>query len=297
MNLDLIDTFLDLLETGNFRRTSERLETTQPAVSGRIKTLERAVGAQLFHRGKMGTVPTPSGIRFEKHARALKASWAHARHDIGGLEQHDGPLRVSAQFGLTGTLLLDWIGEIRATNKRLALHLEASHSTQIVADVADGKADIGLMCAPQNLPDLNIEEIGAARLVMISTEFEYLAEVTPEKYIQATYSTYIERIHSEVLPHLTQSAITVGHEELAVGFIRRCGGTTYLPEHILGALADSGVSARRVKGAPEIQQPVYVVTQRRRKHDPFVNLAIRALRTVVQRDCIDTARRETPTDN
>ncbi|WKL39445.1 LysR family transcriptional regulator (plasmid) [Sinorhizobium meliloti] len=48
MNLDLIDTFLDLLETGNFNRTAERLETTQSTISGRVKALEQAVGAKLF---------------------------------------------------------------------------------------------------------------------------------------------------------------------------------------------------------------------------------------------------------
>ncbi|RVP38817.1 LysR family transcriptional regulator, partial [Sinorhizobium meliloti] len=45
MNLDLIDTFLDLLATGNFNRTAERLETTQSTISGRVKALEQAVGA------------------------------------------------------------------------------------------------------------------------------------------------------------------------------------------------------------------------------------------------------------
>lgn len=51
MNLDLIDTFLDLLETGNFNRTAERLETTQSTISGRVKALEQAVGAKLFSAG------------------------------------------------------------------------------------------------------------------------------------------------------------------------------------------------------------------------------------------------------
>jgi hypothetical protein len=37
MQVDLIETFLDLMETRNFNRTAERLNITQSTVSHRIK--------------------------------------------------------------------------------------------------------------------------------------------------------------------------------------------------------------------------------------------------------------------
>jgi DNA-binding transcriptional LysR family regulator len=128
MNLDLIDTFLDLLETGNFNRTAERLETTQSTISGRVEALEQAVGAKLFQRGRAGAIPTPSGLRFEQHARALKAGWAHARRDIGGLERYEGSLRVSGQFSLMRTLFLGGsrhhLSYIERENPRAAVHVD-----------------------------------------------------------------------------------------------------------------------------------------------------------------------------
>lgn len=286
MNLDLLDTFLDLLETGNFRRTSERLDTTQPAVSGRIKTLERAVGAQLFHRGRAGAVPTSAGIRFEKHARAIKAGWAHAQHDIGGLEHYEGPLRVSGPFGLIRTLVLDWIAELHIANERLELVLHSGHSSGVMADLADGRTDIGIVFAPKCLPDLSIEQIGVERLVMVSTEFDRLTDVTSRSYIRARYTTDLERAHSALLPDLARSAIAVDHEEIAIGIMNRRGGTTYLPEHTVSTLVNSGVTVRLVQGAPEIRQPFYVVTHRHRKNDPLIDMAIHALRTVIQRDAL-----------
>ena len=47
MNLELLETFLDVLETRNFNRTAERLGTTQSTVSMRIRALEAAVGRAL----------------------------------------------------------------------------------------------------------------------------------------------------------------------------------------------------------------------------------------------------------
>lgn len=283
MNLELIDTFLDLLETRNFNRTAERLETTQSTISGRVKSLEQAVGAKLFERGRAGAIPTPSGVRFEQHARALKAGWTHARRDVGGLERFEGSLRVSGQFTLMRTLFLDWIAELHAMHERLSLHLEADYSIQIVTDLANGAIDIGVLFAPKFLPDLHIEEIGAERFVMVSTEFRTIAEVTAERYIQASYTAYIERAHAELLPHLAHPALTVGYEELAIGAMKRFGGTTYLPIHAFEYLAGSGVSAQMVADAPEILQPVYVATQRRRRHEWLVTKAIRALKDAAQR--------------
>ena len=41
MQIDLIETFLDLCETRNFNRTAERLGVTQSTVSGLLKAMER----------------------------------------------------------------------------------------------------------------------------------------------------------------------------------------------------------------------------------------------------------------
>lgn len=283
MNLELIDTFLDLLETRNFNRTAERLETTQSTISGRVKSLEQAVGARLFERGRAGAIPTPSGVRFEQHARALKAGWTHARRDVGGLERYEGSLRVSGQFTLMRTLFLDWIGELHATHKRLSLHLEADYSMQIVTDLANGAIDIGVLFAPKFLPDLNIEEIGMERFVMVSTEFDHVDDVTADRYIQASYTAYIERAHAELLPHLTRPALAVGYEELAIGVMKRFGGTAYLPVHAVEYLASTGISAKSVRDAPEIFQPVYVATQRRRRHELLIVQAVRSLKGIAAR--------------
>lgn len=280
MNLDLLDTFLDLIETRNFNRTAERLGTTQSTVSARIRSLEHAVGARLFERGRGGAAPTSSGLRFEQHAHALKAAWHQARRDAGALEKYGGSLRVSAQFSLMRTLLLDWTGALYSSRERLALHIEADYSTQIVADLANGDIDIGVLFAPKYLPDLRIEELGTERFVMVSTDAGTLSEVAPERYIHTGYTSYFDRAHAELLPHLARPPLTVGYEELAVAFLQRHGGTTYLPAHLQRQLARSGMAIRLVTNAPEIMQPVYVAIQRRRSHEAPIKRALDSLKQV-----------------
>jgi DNA-binding transcriptional LysR family regulator len=82
MQIDLLDTFLDLAETRSFHRTAEKLGITQSTVSARVAALEQAVGSRLFDRSRAGTDLTPEGRRFEPHARALRHEWNEAKRRI-----------------------------------------------------------------------------------------------------------------------------------------------------------------------------------------------------------------------
>ncbi|MEO1154604.1 MAG: LysR family transcriptional regulator [Pseudomonadota bacterium] len=83
MQIELIETFLDLCATRNFNRTAERMGVTQSAVSGRVKALERALECRLFTRSRSGTELTTEGLRFEPLWRAASwpvGRWANAQH-------------------------------------------------------------------------------------------------------------------------------------------------------------------------------------------------------------------------
>ena len=52
MQIDLLDTFLDLAETRSFHRTAERLRITQSTVSARVTALEQAKALRAQAPGK-----------------------------------------------------------------------------------------------------------------------------------------------------------------------------------------------------------------------------------------------------
>jgi hypothetical protein len=61
MQLDWLETFLDLCETRSFTRTADRLRVTQSTVSARIRALESALGCRLLQRSRAGTALTTEG--------------------------------------------------------------------------------------------------------------------------------------------------------------------------------------------------------------------------------------------
>jgi DNA-binding transcriptional LysR family regulator len=281
MHLDAIETFLDLIESRSFRTTAERLGITQSTVSARVKALEQSLGSQLFLRGRSGARPTAAGRRFEDHARSMKASWGLARQELGALDRFKGSLRIAAQVSFADTLLSEWMDAISAAIPRIALHVEADYSPQMVVDLAFGNLDIGLVYAPRFVPEIQYRQLMTQSFKLVSSTAARLADIEPQSYIRPGYTPIIEKAHSELLPELSRPRMSVGLDVLTVERLRRRGGAGYVPSYIAQRLSAEGI-AREVIDAPAIEQPVFAATRIRRKLDPNVSRALAILDAIIR---------------
>lgn len=288
MQLDLIETYLDLIESRSFHLTAERLGITQSTVSSRIKTLEAELGSLLFQRGRSGAAPTAAGRRFEEHARAIKASWSLARQELGALDRHDGALRIACTVSLADSLLSDWMDRIIAANPRLALHVEADYSPQMINDLAFGNLDIGVLYAPRYLPELQFELLMRQRFVLVSSTARRVEDIGLESYVRAAYTPALEKAHSELLPGFARPRLSTGLDSVATGRLIRHGGSGYVSSHMLDAVRRHGLQV--VADAPTLEQPVYLASHIRRRGDPIVSAAARMLQELVQTGRYDGKR-------
>jgi len=271
-----IETFLDLLESRSFHRTAERLDVTQSTVSTRVRSLEKALGASLFVRGRAGASPTAAGRHFEEYARAIKASWRFARQEASVLDRHQGMLRIASTVSLSGNLLQDWMDLILRDMPRVALHVESDYSPQMIEDIAFGNLDLGVMYAPRFLSEIQFELLMKQRFVLVSTHARKLANVDLSSYIRAGYTPALEKSHLELLPELSHPRLSVGLDALAISHLRWNGGSAYVPEHAVAALA-SEAKVRAVLDAPLLEQPVYFAMHIKRRANPVVRQAVKAL--------------------
>ena len=124
MQIELIDTFLDLCETKSFNQTAERLGMTQSTISGRVKSLERAVGVRLFRRSRSGTALTTQGLRFEPHARSLRHDWITALNATRDTAMAGVTIRIGLQHDLMGVNIKQLVERLRAMLPDTALLFE-----------------------------------------------------------------------------------------------------------------------------------------------------------------------------
>jgi DNA-binding transcriptional LysR family regulator len=256
MQIDLLDTFLDLAETRSYHRTAERLRVTQSTVSARVTALEQAVGSRLFNRSRAGTDLTPEGKRFEPHARALRHEWNEAKRRIQIPQGAAQLLRLGIQNDLAAVYLGDWVAEFRAALPETAFYIEPDYSNQMCADLLTGILDFAVMFSPKPHPDLHFESVGDVTYRMISTDTRSLAEVKPDRFVFAHFSPAFEEMHRQMTPELAASPVSVGQSGSVVSLLTVMGGSGYVLEKTSEELIATQ-RFRRVDDAPDLRQPVF----------------------------------------
>ena len=93
--IDLLQTFVRIVEAGSLSAAAAQLGATQPTVSRRLQALERALGVRLLQRSTRQMKLTADGERCIGRARELLAGWQAFEADLRGDDQAaQGSLRV-----------------------------------------------------------------------------------------------------------------------------------------------------------------------------------------------------------
>ncbi|WP_018608374.1 LysR family transcriptional regulator [Uliginosibacterium gangwonense] len=93
--LDLLETFVRIVEAGSLSAAAQQQGTTQPTVSRRLQQLERLMGLRLLLRSTHAMNLTEDGERCYEHAKELLERWHAIESDLRGVQDLPrGNLRV-----------------------------------------------------------------------------------------------------------------------------------------------------------------------------------------------------------
>src|ERR1700726_3723710 len=100
LDLELLKSFVSVVDAGGFTRAGERVHRTQSTVSQQIKRLEDDIGQPLLNRNGKDVTPTEAGERLLSYARRLLSLAEEARDGMAraGNESAVG-LGVPEDFG------------------------------------------------------------------------------------------------------------------------------------------------------------------------------------------------------
>src|SRR5258708_24270122 len=97
-DLELLRSFVSVVDSGGFTRAGERVHRTQSTVSQQIKRLEDDVGQPLLNRTGKDVTPTEAGERLLSYARRL-LSLAEEARDVVTRPGHEGAVRLGVPQG------------------------------------------------------------------------------------------------------------------------------------------------------------------------------------------------------
>ena len=133
-------------ETGSVTGAATALQVTQPAVSRRLRELERQLGCALVRRGPNALSLTEQGARF---AAELRQGFALIAGATRGLHAQAAPLRIRAYTTWALRWLIPRLGRFKAANP--GLDVEVTTSTAPV-DLAREGVDAAVRSAPLDAP-------------------------------------------------------------------------------------------------------------------------------------------------
>lgn len=120
--LQLMQTFVRIVEAGSLSAAAAQLRTAQPTVSRRLQALERSLGVRLLQRSTHVMRLTVDGERCFERAKALLADWAAFEADLrGAQEEPEGTLRVAVPHAFGQEKFVEPLARFLRAHPRVAV--------------------------------------------------------------------------------------------------------------------------------------------------------------------------------
>ena len=204
--------FLHVVEAGSITRGAERIHLAIAAASARIRNMELALGTLLLHRQRQGVQPTPAGRTLVHHARLLLQQ-AERMH--GELAQYAegirGQVRLMSNTNALTEFLPEPLSDFLSSHPQVNIDLEERLSDEIVAAVADGTADIGIVAGTVGVAGLETLPFRTDRFVLVVAPSHSLATLERTPFAEVLDCDFVGLDRSSALQRfLAEKAERVG---------------------------------------------------------------------------------------
>jgi DNA-binding transcriptional LysR family regulator len=144
LDLDLLRSFVSVVDAGGFTRAGERVHRTQSTISQQIKRLEDGVGHSLLHRDGKSVSLTEEGERLLSYARRILALAEEAREAITQPTGH-GAVRLGVPEDFAAYHLTELLSDFARSRPGLRLDVRCDLSVKLASDIMRQDLDLALV--------------------------------------------------------------------------------------------------------------------------------------------------------
>ena len=165
LDLNLLKTFVAVVESGSLSNAAPRVGRSQSAVSMQMQRLEEMVGNQLLVRGPRTVTPNAIGEDFLIYARRLlklsDEAWASVTRP-----KETGSVRLGVPDDYAAFLLPPVLSRFAEDHPLVTVELICEQSTALVKTLAEGRLDLAIV---NRLPDQQLDVIRLERFVWVAS--------------------------------------------------------------------------------------------------------------------------------
>ena len=166
--------FAHVVKQGSFSRAARKLSVSQSAITQHVSNLERRVGTRLLVRARDGVELTQAGREFFDLADRFVSLEAIIEERLEGYADFSsGQLTVIANAPQPALGIIAAYGSLYP---EIEVDFALFDWTSAMAMMQSNRADVGIITAPSETPDLWIEPLTEARYVLYCRQDHRLAQ-------------------------------------------------------------------------------------------------------------------------
>jgi len=269
-----LETLLWISRLGTFGAAAERLNTTQPAVSARIRELENQIGFRLFERAGRNMALTVRGRDFVRECEPLWASIERTFLQSGRFEGASGIVRIGAGEIAAATCLPPFFASLKADMPRVTVEVEIDLSHGLLQKLLGANCDLVFLAGPVASPNIETAPIGAVDLIWIGSPSlahdRGLDSASPVLWLLHRHSPIhgVARTSLEEAGHGAATINSCNNVRSLIDIVLAGGGISFVPEIMARDHLQSGALVRL---RPELDRAIpFHAAIRAQERDPLV---------------------------
>ncbi|MBI1201053.1 MAG: LysR family transcriptional regulator [Rhodopseudomonas sp.] len=176
LSLQRIRSFVAVAEDRQFRRASERMGLSQPAMSAQLRELEEFLGAALLSRTTRSVYLTAEGEKFLVRARNILADIESAVLEVRDhASLRRGRLTVAAIPSVASRIIPGMVAAFTARFPGIDVQMIELAAQDVERCVTTGSADLGIAAAPDRNSELSFSYLMRDRFVGVVAKSNRLA--------------------------------------------------------------------------------------------------------------------------
>ncbi len=153
MNIKNLEAFLAIVQLGSFKAASEKLHTTQPAISARISKLEAEIGSEIFDRSDKKAHLTPKGYKLLPYAEKVVAVLQEMRFAVSNKEDYSGTVRLGSSETIVHIWVPEFIHTLHEEYPNLTIELVVDTTINLSEKLSKREIDLAFLMGPLSRPD------------------------------------------------------------------------------------------------------------------------------------------------